>query len=184
MAERPLSWLERQTSETLESLADSPVIDALYKRTIRDVLTDRATRGRAKKATTPALSVTWDPATQVLTIRPEPISANVVKGWLYHRNAKFRYARYRRDLAAALTSVQQSGHLRFTGPVGVVHEWRTVQARDEDSFGMSLKPVLDAIQEAGIIDDDKHVRLTFGGQEAGGKGARSERCLRLRFLAA
>ncbi len=119
-----------------------------------------------------------------IRIHPEPPSANVLKRWLYsgRGGSRYRYARYRDRLAASFRDAARGQDL---GPIFLpavcAHEWRTIQRRDEDSFGWSLKPVLDALIQAGLLSDDKALTLRFDGQRSGGPRAHLERGLVLTF---
>lgn len=110
----------------------------------------------------------------IVWIKPEPKAANVQLR--QHWRVRSRY----RDTLTALFKAKRIPKLR--GLVEVRHEWSFVrQLRDEDSFGLALKTVLDALVRAQVLEDDdpRHVRLVFGGQHAGGEGAQRRRGLLL-----
>lgn len=175
-------WLMAQPTEVLEKLAKHPLIADLYKTKVRQH--HRTNAPRAAKAK-PVLRIQW--WDRAIRIMPEPPSANTIKGWLHHAKARFRYTEYRQMLAATL---QSGRHMteellwpKAPGPLTITHTWVTVQPRDEDSFGTSLKPVLDALVDAGVLanDDPAHVTLKFGGQTSGGAGIHQRRGLTLTF---
>jgi len=170
---RSNAWLRQQTPATLALLEQHPAIDERYRARVREVRAELGTRQRAKKSVK-ALRVWWDG--NVLTIAPEPPSANVVLSWLKRERSAWKYRKYRDQLTALLM-----GGPTYRGLVRVTTWWRLIQQRDEDSFGTSLKPVLDALQRAGIIENDRLVQLERPIQEAGGKGARTDRRLTLTF---
>lgn len=170
-----------QPTGALKALLRAPNVAEATKARIRAEL---ATRHDAKDAARKAdqrapkrPQVTGDrtPTGWRFTIRPEPPSANVIKAWLHHHATRHHYARYRNWLTEAFGAWPLALHAAT-----VHHHWRLPGvARDEDSFGLSLKPVLDAMQAAGTIRDDRMVRLRWTGQRAGGPRARTERALDL-----
>lgn len=174
-------WLMAQSTDTLEALAKHPLIADLYKSKVKQYKTHKPRPAKNP----PVLRVEW--LDRAIRLTPEPPSANVIKAWLHHAKAKFRYTQYRQLLAATLQAGSNlATELLYAGkrgPVTITHTWVTVQPRDEDSFGLSLKPVLDALADAGILasDDPAHVSLRFGGQTSGGKGIHQRRGLTLRF---
>lgn len=129
---------------------------------------------RRRKALPLVSEITWDASTSTLKIVPPPPSANVVGNW--HFRKKMRY----RD--EILAHVQRLKLPTFTGSVLVTHTWRlATQERDEDNCVYGLKYFFDALQKVGFVQNDKQLRPMFGGQQAGGKGARSHACVELRF---
>lgn len=160
-------WLAAQPAAIRKALKAHPQIHPAYKARIPD-WPDGGRR------VIPNLTITWSGNT--LRIQPEPPSANTIKRWLYHPKGKHQYAAYRRLLTDAL-----AGSPTFPGRIRLHQAWRVTQRRDEDSFGLSLKPVLDALESAGVIENDKWVTLERPMQHAGGKGVQQDRGLTLTF---
>lgn len=176
--------LSRMSTVVLQGLLRLPQIGEPYKAKIKAVLNGRPDKERRRSKRSqdlrPEVSAIVNPdGSLVLVLRPEPPSANDIKRWLYHPRCKHHYATYKKALARLFSSPPAHGH-SVAGAVHVTHYWRlTGEPRDQDSFGLSLKPVLDAMVTAGLIEDDRNVELELGGQECGGDGSYTDRSLTL-----
>lgn len=170
------SWLAKQETALLRTMAKAPGLAREYVQQIEAELAGRD-RDRGPKGPVGALiTLEWDAVNRILTFRPVLVSSNDLKRWLYSEKGKHQYARYRERLAGTMRTLpMRQPCWRKTV---LTHWWRTVQARDEDSFGFSCKVAIDAMVDAGMLDSDAPDTLSvrFGGQMAGGKGARTECC--------
>lgn len=167
----------------IQAALSDPRVGESWKRQAVEELRKRGAvkKGKAHRANHLATELYFAhyPGSTIFELRPEPPSANAIKRWLYHPRAKHRYAQYVEHLTGLFARFR--GLVRYDEPMVVEHSWRLVRERDEDSFALGLKPVLDAMQQAGLLSDDKLVRLRFAGQRGGGEGARQERHLLLRI---
>lgn len=166
----------------LHHILKLPQVADQYKAKVQAELAARGQKDRRRSKRSqdlrPTVSGMRSPdGSLVFVLRPEPPSANDIKRWLYHPRCKHHYSTYRDYLARAFAAPPVRGYT-MAGAVHLTHYWRlTGTNRDEDSFGLSLKPVLDAMVAAGILEDDDRVKLELGGQECGGDGAYTDRGL-------
>jgi len=129
---------------------------------------------RRRKALPLVSEITWDAKTSTLRIVPPPPSANEMQKWHFRKRM-----RYRDQVFQHLQTLKLP---KFSGKVAVTHVWRLASMeRDEDNCVYGLKYVLDGLQKVGMVQNDKAFAPLFGGQQAGGKGARSHACVELRF---
>jgi hypothetical protein len=174
----------RTPTEHLRLILQLPNVAEPYRRRVQDELRARPEQRTSKRSSGKRQIVTVTAPVPgqslLLTIRPEPPSANEIKRWLYGgrvsheaHGARHRYANYRDALRRDF--IAYSDLALRGGPLHIEHRWRVSRQRDEDGFGLSLKPVLDAMESAGLIENDRDVRLVFGGQVAGGEGCSTER---------
>lgn len=162
----------------LRAILTLPTVHERYQQLVRAELARRPQDSKRHTGKQPRLSVTPNDTGLIVVLTPEPPSANDLKRWLYNARGKHKYGAYR-DAVMRLF-LQANLPMRFEQPLTVTHSWRLPFAvRDEDSFGFSLKPVLDAMVNAGVLADDRLVALRFGGQIAGGPGASTDRGLTL-----
>lgn len=87
---------------------------------------------------------------------PIPPSANTI-----FRNVPGRgrvktaaYVKWRADAALGLRVIQKAGHI--DGPVAI--HIRVKRLRKNSDIDNRIKPTLDALVEAGVIEDDRHVQ--------------------------